>query len=147
MDLHRPAAITWLPHALDPADWLARHGEIGLNAFDPTRAGHDGPDVAPLQAGRELVQLCLPHAKDPVRDTVDFLLPLASQLRPAAAAQLLHQAEDEMTRSGWNPDGVFSRQLRAKALATLRHPAGAHRQATSSEAPFRERRPVLSILR
>jgi DNA primase len=111
----RPAAIATLPDGLDPAEWLARTGHLGLLAFDASAAQ---PGIsAPHQAGRELVQLSLTRAREPLQDTVAFLLPLAAQLRPADAAVFLNQAEDEMTRSGWNPQGSFSRALREHPLA------------------------------
>ncbi|WP_270889261.1 CHC2 zinc finger domain-containing protein [Pedococcus sp. 5OH_020] len=119
LEQHRTASITRLPHELDPADWLAQHGDIGLDAFCHTDARSD-PPVAPRQAGRELVQLSLARARDPVQDTIGLLLPLAEQLPPASSAALLKQAEDEMTRSGWNPHGAFSRRLRDEALLHLR---------------------------
>jgi DNA primase len=143
MDHHRAASVTRLPDGLDPADWLARTGDPGLDAFHhtPTRSL-----VAPRQAGRELVQLSLSHARDPVRDTVACLLPLACQLKPVAAAELLRQAEDEMTRSGWNPHEVFSRCLREEAVGRLRHGLGpqGHTAATSDAFRAQELSPVLS---
>jgi len=35
---------------------------------------------------------------------------------PEQAADLLSQAEGEITRQGWNPNGVFSAQLRRSAI-------------------------------
>lgn len=135
---HRPAAVTRLPENLDPAEWLVRTGDPGLDAFHPTNPSLGGA-TAPRQAGRELVQLSLPHAKDPVRDTVALLLPLAARLRPSAAAELLRQSEDEMTRSGWNPHGVFSRRLREEVLSTLRHHLGTQAPGQAHRSiPFRD---------
>ncbi len=135
---HRSAAVTRLPEDLDPADWLVRTGDPGLDAFHPTNPSPVGA-TTPRQAGRELIQLSLPRAKDPIRDTVALLLPLAAQLRPSAAAQLLRQAEDEMTRSGWNPHGVFSRRLREEALSTLRHDLGTQAPSQAHHSfPFRD---------
>jgi DNA primase len=147
LDHHRAASLTRLPDGLDPADWLARTGDLGLDAFHHTSTGAGTRSlVAPRQAGRELVQLSLSQARDPVRDTVAFLLPLASQLRSTQAAELLRQAEDEMTRSGWNPHGVFSRRLREEAVIRLRH--GLRPSAHTAVAPdsFRAQdlSPVLS---
>jgi DNA primase len=110
----RPAAITTLPGGLDPADWLARTGDVGLSAFDASDVTTAGV-TTPHQAGRELVQLSLARARNPIRDTVRFLIPLAAHLRPVAAAELLSEAEAEMTRHGWNPHGSFSRLLREEA--------------------------------
>lgn len=117
---HRATAVTRLPRDLDPADWLARHGDAGPEAFRHANTCPVGAAM-PSQPGRELVQLSLARAEDPIRDTIALLLPLAEHLRPVAAAALLRQAEDEMTRTGWNPDGVFSRRLREHALSALRH--------------------------
>jgi DNA primase len=149
LDHHRAACVTRLPDGLDPADWLARAGDLGLDAFhDNVTATGTGTRslVAPRQAGRELVQLSLSQARDPVRDTVAFLLPLATQLKPVAAAELLRQAEDEMTRSGWNPHGVFSRHLREEAVTRLRHGLGSHAPTAVAPDSFRahDLSPVLS---
>lgn len=121
---HRAPAVTRLPDGLDPADWLIRSGDAGLDAFRPAGTCRVGT-ATPRQPGRELVQLCLARAREPIQDTIAVLLPLVEQLRPVAATALLRQAEDEMTRSGWNPDGVFSRRLREQALSTLRRGSGA----------------------
>lgn len=135
---HRTAAVTRLPGDLDPADWLERHGDAGLAAF---RHADRCPVAAmPSQPGRELVQLSLARARDPIGDTIGLLLPLAEQLRPTAAAALLRQAEAEMTRTGWNPNGVFSRRLREQALSSLRQGLSPQPPNTPpSPEPFRDR--------
>jgi DNA primase len=120
---HRAAAVTRLPEGIDPADWLIRSGDVGLDAFRPADTCHIDA-ATPDQPGRELVQLSLARAREPIQDTIGALLPLVRQLRPAAATALLRQAEDEMTRSGWNPNGAFSRRLREQVMSTLRRGSG-----------------------
>jgi len=46
-----------------------------------------------------------------VSRTCQQLVPLINQISPAAARQLLDQAEREMTRQGWNANGAFSAAL------------------------------------
>jgi hypothetical protein len=140
--LAAPAWVTRLPDGLDPADWLRRNGHPGLAAFDPA-APHSPEDPRPGQPARDLVDLSLARAEDPIRDTIAALVPLALALPPRAATDLLDGAADEMTRRGWNPDGVFARELHRAALqgATHRQP-GTHPR---TGAPALLPRPVTTL--
>lgn len=104
----RPAMLTRLPDGLDPADWLAQHGVLGLAAFDPSATSGD---TRPVQPGRELVRAALTVAHDPVRDTIADLVPVLMALSASDARALGTQAEGEMTRQGWNPKGAFTSAL------------------------------------
>jgi hypothetical protein len=42
------------------------------------------------------------------------------KLPPRAAIELLNQAEGEMTRQGWNPNGVFGQTVRDSTLSIWR---------------------------
>jgi len=116
LERHAPALITRLPAGLDPADWIRARGATGLAAFD--RAGRSaGPGlVAPALPGRELARIALAAGGDRLRRPIETLLPLAVAVPPEQAAELLSQAEREITRQGWNPNGVFSAQLRQSAM-------------------------------
>jgi DNA primase len=121
--LHRGrlALTSRLPGGLDPADWLRLHGDSGLTAFDRCHClDPQVTDVVPHLPGRELVQLSLATGRDPLQHTVSVVLPLALKLPPRAAIELLNQAEGEMTRQGWNPNGVFRETVRDSALSIWR---------------------------
>lgn len=120
----RPALVTVLPGGADPASWLAEHGPAGLAAFE-RRHPLDSPvdEVVPHLPGRELVQLCVARSSEPVSAALASLTPIAAQLPAPAAQALIAQAEDEMTRHGWNPDDQFSRALR-RAVDTVHHQHG-----------------------
>jgi hypothetical protein len=64
------------------------------------------------------VRLLADRHLQPVRAVLSSLVPLAAQLPPDPATYLLRQAEQEMTRLGWNPNGSFSRVL-TEAVARL----------------------------
>ena len=70
--------------------------------------------------GRELVRACLPRARRPIRDTAHDILAAARLTHGHDALQLIRQAEDEMTRQGWNPRGIFGHYLRRQAVQDLR---------------------------
>lgn len=117
----RLALTSRLPGNLDPADWLQLQGDSGLTAFD--RCHYLDPQVtrvAPHLPGRELVRLSLASGRDPVHHTVSVVLPLALKLTSRAAIELLNQAESEMTREGWNPNGVFGQTVRDSMLSAWR---------------------------
>jgi len=124
----RVAVISRLPDAFDPADWLRLRGDSRLRAFDRGAWLHPHPDdVVPHLPGREIVRLSLATGRDPIRDTIKAIVPIAVQMRPKAAAELLDQAEREMTCNGWNPNDVFANALRQQVLCTQRE-----RQAQTS---------------
>jgi len=123
----RLALASRLPGNLDPADWLRLHGDSGLTAFDRCHCLNPVKDVVPHLPGRELVRLALASGRHPVHHTVSVVLPLALKLPTRAAIELLDQAESEMTRQGWNPNGVFRETVRDSVLSILRE-----RQAKTS---------------
>ncbi len=126
---HRPALVTRLPDAADPAAWLATHGPAGLSAFDPSHTG----GVHPHQPGAELARLCLARGGHPIAEAIRTLAPLV-QAQPAAdAARLIQSAQAEMTRQGWNPHSVFTRAL-ARALTLPSGPE--HGLAPHGSAPL-----------
>ena len=117
----RLALTSRLPGNLDPADWLQLQGDSGLTAFD--RCHYLDPQVAhvaPHLPGRELVRLSVASGLDPLQHTVSVVLPLALKLTPRAAIELLNQAESELTREGWNPNGVFRQTVRDAVLSARR---------------------------
>lgn len=108
----RLALTSRLPNNLDPADWLQLQGDSGLTSFDRCHClDPQTTQVIPHLPGRELVRLAVASGRDPVQQAVSVVLPLAMKLQPQAAAELLNQAESEMTREGWNPNGVFLRTI------------------------------------
>ena len=112
LDGGRPALVTTLPPGTDPAEWLAARGDSGLTAFD--RRGclrTDGPGVRPSLPGRELVRLLAERHVQPFRSVLTNIVPLAAKLPSEPATGLLREAEQEMTRLGWNPNGSFTRAL------------------------------------
>jgi DNA primase len=112
LDSGRPALVTMLPAGTDPAEWLAVHGDSGLTAFDLRGCPYaERAEIVPHLPGRELVRLSVVSGRDPIRHTVSVLVPLAVMLPPQAAAELLSQAEREMTCQGWNPDDLFAKAL------------------------------------
>lgn len=115
------ALTSRLPANLDPAEWLQLHGDSGLTAFDRCHClDPQATQVIPHLPGRELVRLALASGRDPVQQAVNVVLPLAMKLPPQAAAELLNQAEREMTREGWNPNGVFGQTVRDSMLSAWR---------------------------
>ncbi len=106
-----PALLTRLPSSFDPADWIREHGVGGLSAFDQSR-GRTHPSAVRVAApGRELARILVAKGGDQVDRSVDVLVTLAAALPQRWAAELLDQAEREMTRQGWNPNGQFTRAL------------------------------------
>ena len=135
-ELGRPALITDLPQGTDPASLLADHGPQALTAFTPTHdrdtAGVGWP--APRQPGHELVRAALAaHPRRPVTGVLDALAPLVQALDRDDAQALLRAAEAEMTRQGWNPQGVFT-----QALTYTFGPAGHTRAHQPTAAPTRD---------
>jgi len=116
LERHAPALVTRLPAGLDPADWIRARGATGLAAFDrANRSPGPGP-VAPALPGRELARIALAAGGDHLRRPIQTLLAVAAAMPPEQAAELLSQAEREITRQGWNPNGVFTAQLRRCAI-------------------------------
>ncbi len=113
---HRIAYVTHLPDGLDPADWIRRHGTPGLHAFSNSATPRPVGFITPTLPGRELARIAIDGSGDgrgdPVSRARQLLAPLINQISPAAARQLLDQAEREMTRQGWNANGAFSTALR-----------------------------------
>jgi DNA primase len=133
----RPAMLTRLPGALDPADWLAQHGATGLAAFDPAAISGD---PRPVQPGRELVRAALAAASDPVRDSIRDLLPVLMALPARDARAMAAQADAEMTREGWNPKGTFTETLRqAVAVAAAQRCDVAAPRSLRLDAPAADR--------
>jgi DNA primase len=132
--LGRPVMISELPETLDPAEWLALHGESGLAAFDPGRPA-SATSVAPRQAGRELVAAIAARARDPLLEVVDTVVPLSlMSSSPRQTVELLTQVESEMRQRGWDPNRtaipVLRRQAMEHGLAAVRAaPIAAHRSA------------------
>lgn len=117
---HRLPQVAALPDRVDPADWLAEHGSGGLAAFGASAGADDATGSTPRMPGRELVRACLLRARNPIRDTAHNILAAAKLTHGHDALQLIRQAEDEMTRQGWNPRGIFGHYLRSQAAQDLR---------------------------
>ena len=117
---HRLPKVAALPDRVDPADWLAERGSGGLAAFGANAGADDAAGARPRMPGRELVRACLPRARNPIRDTAHDILAAAKLTHGHDALQLIRQAEDEMTRQGWNPRGIFGHYLRSQAVQDLR---------------------------
>lgn len=117
---HRLPKVAALPDRVDPADWLAERGFGGLAAFGANAGVDDAAGARPHLPGRELVRACLPRARNPIRDTAHDILAAAKLTHGHDALQLIRQAEDEMTRQGWNPRGIFGHYLRSQAAQDLR---------------------------
>lgn len=133
LDGGRPALVTRLPTGNDPAEWLVAQGDSCLTAFD--RRGclsADEHGLRPSLPGRELVRLLAQRHPQPVRAVLTSLVPLATQLPPEPAAHLLREAEQEMTRLGWNPNGSFTLAL---TEAVARVMAAPEPQDTASNYP------------
>jgi DNA primase len=107
-----PLFVTRMPSGRDPADWLASHGPHGLRDLlaGPAQV-QDGDVPHTVVPGREVVRLLLDRVDDPIRDAVEIVAGLASQLPAAERAQLLRDSAAEMTRHGWNPHDVYSKAL------------------------------------
>jgi DNA primase len=136
LDGERPALVTTLPTRSDPAEWLAVQGDSGLSAFD--RRGWQCADehcIRPSLPGRELVRLLADRHVQPIRAVLTSLVPLAAQLPPEPAAQLLRQAEQEVTRLGWNPNGSFTRAL-SEAVARVTASPASHGTAGTYPHPL-----------
>ena len=117
---HRLPQVAALPDRVDPADWLVEHGAGGLTAFGANAGADDAAGPRPRMPGHELVRACLRGARDPIRDTASDVLAAARLTHGHDALQLIRQAEDEMTRQGWNPGGIFGHYLRSQAVQDLR---------------------------
>ncbi|MHB8186296.1 MAG: CHC2 zinc finger domain-containing protein [Dermatophilaceae bacterium] len=133
LDGGRPALVTTMASGADPAEWLAVQGDSGLTAFD--RRGCLGPDehgARPSLPGRRLVRLLAERHQQPLRAVLTSLVPLAAQLPPEPATRLLREAEQEMTRLGWNPNGSFTRAL---TEAAARMNAAPEPHATAGTCP------------
>jgi len=117
LERHTPALVTRLPIDVDPADWVREHGLGGLTAFDTSHARATATAVAVGAPGRELARMAIARGGDRVARAPRILVSLAADLPRPWATQQLDQAEREMTRQGWNPDGQFTSALR-QAIAS-----------------------------
>jgi DNA primase len=114
--LGQPAMVTRLPDGLDPADWLTTQGYPGLSAFDP-KPWVPSSAVVPRQPGHELVRAIAARDGDPLQETVDTVIPLASlAASPREAAHLLAQVENEMAWHGWDPETTAIPALRLREM-------------------------------
>jgi len=109
---HTLALTTRLPTGLDPADWIRAHGTKGLTAFDRERGSASPGSVVPVVPGRELARIVLSAGGGHIKRPAETILPLVAALPAQYAAQLLGQVEREVTRQGWNPNGIFTADLR-----------------------------------
>jgi DNA primase len=109
LDAHHPALVVTMPDGLDPAAWLARHGPSAIHDFLAPVSNDPATDrPAAMLPGRQLAQLARDRARDPVRDTVAAIAPVARRLGPQLRARLIDQATAEMTRHGWNAKDMFA---------------------------------------
>jgi DNA primase len=107
-----PLFITRMPSGHDPADWLASHGPNGLRDLLAGPADVQDADLPrTVVPGREIIRLLLDRVDDPIRDAVEAVAGLASQLPAVERARLLRDSAAEMTRHGWNPHDVYSKAL------------------------------------
>lgn len=112
VERHAPLFITRMPSGRDPADWLASQGPNGLRDLLAGPADVQDSDVPhTVVPGRELIRLLLDRVDDPIREAVEAVAGLASQLPAPERAQLLRDSAAEMTRHGWNPHDVYSKAL------------------------------------
>jgi DNA primase len=124
LDAHHPALVVTMPEDLDPSAWIAHHGPSGIRDFlapASTEPATDRP--AAMLPGRQLARLVLDRARDPVRDTVAAIAPIARRLGPQLRARLLDQATAEMTRHGWNAKDMFAIALQRELDTTPTPPA------------------------
>jgi DNA primase len=135
LDGGRPALVTTLPTGTDPAEWLAGQGDSGLTAFDRRGCLRTNEyRVRPSLPGRELVQLIAERHSQPVSAVLTSLVPLVEQLPAGPATQLLRDAEQEMTRLGWNPNGSFTRAL-TDAVAQIKPTPASQEMAVNCPHP------------
>jgi len=106
-----PALLTRLPSSVDPADWIREHDVDGLSAFDQSHGRTHPSAIGVAAPGRELARILVATGGDRVDRVVDVLVPVAAALPQRWATELLDEAEREMTRQGWNPNGQFTRAL------------------------------------
>jgi DNA primase len=135
LERRRVVRLAALPDGIDPADWVAQRGAAGLGAFGVGLA--DQSCTPPRMPGRELARICLSRARDPIRDSAKEILAIARLTAGHGAAELLGQAEQEMTRLGWNPRGAFGTYLRTQAAQDLQDRPPAVGPNATTPAPAR----------
>ncbi len=136
----REVCVTVLPAGLDPADWLAHHGPVGLFAF--TRKGWpepDGPQLRPLHAGRYLAERSAAELFGDPLETVPAIVArlgqLGANLATAAARQrFAEQAGAGLAAAGLAPDGWATRQV-AAAVTAAREAGRAGRGGSGADIP------------
>ena len=113
--------VTNLPDGADPADWLAQHGTEGLSALDPAQRHTKSlvEDIKPRLPSRELAQLAC-QDKEPVRAALAHATALLGNVPSGEARELIDGVTAEMTRQGWNPDGIFTSALESAASPAQR---------------------------
>lgn len=121
LDAGRLVYVTNLPDGADPADWLSQHGTEGLSGLDPAQRHTDSlvDEVTPRLPGRELAQLAC-RDKEPVRTALAHLASLLPGIPSGEARELIDGVTAEMTRQGWNPNGIFTSALDVAASRTHR---------------------------
>lgn len=142
--LHRPALVTHLFPGSDPADWLARHGPSGLDAFDPHAAHGQAP--RPVLPGPELVPLVVADSRDPVGEAARVVARLATGLPRDEAIALAAEVEAELTDRGWDATSGFAGLL-PPVLGSSggpRQPCHAHAPRTLSPPPVRSLAPPVA---
>lgn len=112
IDRARLALVARLPDGLDPADWIRHRGSAGLAAFDGAATARLVGSARPTLPGRELAQIAVDGVGSPITKATHYIVRLAAHLPALTARELIEQAEREMTRQGWNPDGAFSQAIR-----------------------------------
>lgn len=131
LEQRSPVLATRMPAGADPADWLAAQGPNGLrDLLAPSRAIGD---VVPTSVvpGRDIIRALLYKADDPIRDAVDLVATLASQLPSTERRQLLRDSADEMTRHGWNPRDTYTKALEQAMYEQPNHRPAVWRPAAS----------------
>ncbi len=112
LEQRSPVLTTRMPPSIDPADWLATHGPHGLRDLlaAPSQATSDDvPNT--IVPGRDIIRALLYKADDPIRDAVELVTALASQLPSTERRELLRDSAVEMTRHGWNPRDTYVKAL------------------------------------
>jgi len=138
----RLALVSRLPHGLDPADWLARHGPDGLVAFHPaqrhtarTTAGDAQVQAAsPHLPGRELATLAC-AGSNPASTLISDLDRLRPLLNSGAFNDLADGAITEMTRQGFNRGDAFARELTCALAQDSRPPPRSREHPTPIPIP------------
>ncbi|GAA2748319.1 hypothetical protein GCM10009868_40860 [Terrabacter aerolatus] len=127
-----PVLATRMPPGTDPADWLATHGPNGLQDLLAAPSGSAADDVpTTIVPGRDIIRALLYKADDPIRDAIDLIATLASQLPSTERRQLLRDSAAEMTRHGWNPCDTYAKALEEAMSEQPNHRPAVWRPAAS----------------